>query len=275
MDKIRLLWENAINTITATSEAGNMVANRLLRNQIQTPWRSVGVNAQILQGVLLGTKSVSCLCLYAHNLSFAATIRLQLSLDNFVTTTFDQTWDAILPTYGFGLDPFGLIPFGGYEITQRTPYSVFYFDKKLGSYYRITITDLTNPDGYIQAGRLMLGDYWTPEFNVEYGDYSRDRKNTNVVTESESGALFEKQGISYRSYEITLKKLTENDELRIDDLVKKAGKGGHVLFSAYPNYQNKSVERLHTALCVIDSSSKVTRSSFRFRNNSLVLREVV
>lgn len=277
--RARLAWRSYPNgqAITATSQAGNMVASRLLGTSIQLPWRSTSTAAQVLSGTFADLKSCNYLCLYAHNLSYGATMRLQLSLDaSFSSPTYDNTWDAVLPAYGFGVDSFGIEPFGGYTPNKQTPYSVFWFDNSLAQFWRVTITDTGNPDGYIQAGRLMLGDYWDCEdvrSNILYG-YKRGVDNLAKLQRSYSGEVYVDRNKPYRKFSLGFGTLTENDEQNLYDMVTTCGLNGHVLFSAYPE-SDTTEGNAHTSLCRIVSSSESTRANFIWREQSFVLEEVI
>jgi len=275
----RLAWRSYSDhgNITATSQAGNMLAANLQNTNIQTPWASTTTTAQILSGQFDGIKSCSYLCLYAHNFSYAAAVRLQLSLNSDMSSpTYDHTWDAVLPAYGFGTDPFGLVPFGGYETGLETPYSVFWFDAVLANYWRITITDTPNPNGYIKVGRLMLGDYWQPEdihTNITY-PYSRKDDTTSTVQTSRSGAIFVDKGVQYRRFTFNYSHLSSVDEDNLHAMFRECDLGGNVLFSAYPE-TGTTEESAHTALCVISSTTESKRGNFVWREQGFVLQEVV
>lgn len=277
--RARFAWRSYPDgqAITATSSAGNMAASNLLGTNIQLPWQSTTTAAQTLQGQFATLQACDYLCLYAHNLSYDATIRLQLANDSgFTDITYDHTWQAVLPAYGFGADSFGLVPFGGYAPSKQVPYSVFWFDAALAMYWRVVITDTSNPDGYIQVGRLMLGDYWSVEnirSNFNYG-YNRALLSTEKAQQTLSGAVYVTEGVKFRKFSIKFNTLSALDEENLHDMIHSCGLSGHILFSAYPEL-GTSEEQAHTALCRYVSDSGSTRTNFPWRDQSFVFQEVI
>lgn len=85
----------------------------------------------------------------------------------------------------------------------NVPYSV--------RYWRVVLTDGSNPDGYIKVGRIFLGKRLTSLWNADYGlDMGAEDNSTDVI-ESDTGILLYNRrpikrtadfSLSLRSYEL-------------------------------------------------------------------------
>lgn len=285
---IRLAWYFPCDPVrggeilTATSEAGNMVKENLVNHQPGIPYRSTSTAAQVFTGRLgaVGeTHLIRFLLLYTHNLSAGAVIRLELSrFANFAVIDTDKTWGYSYPAYGFGLYPFGLAEFG---IGQRiggegyNPFLLEFFENEIdASYYRLTITDTNNTDGYIQIGRMAMGDYWEPAINCDWG-YTQDRTEVGSRgRESRSGAWWERPLPQVRPVKISFSALSVSDEQELD-LLKFQAKGCYnILFSAYPGAGGEE-ERRHVVLGFKAGASGISRDNVHWRSSELTIREAV
>lgn len=285
---IRLAWYFPCDPVrggevlTATSEAGNMVKENLVNHQPGIPYRSTSTAAQVFTGRLgaVGeTHLIRFLLLYTHNLSAGAVIRLELSsFSDFASIDFDRTWGYSPPADGFGYYPFGYAPFGyGQQIGGEgyNPFLLEFFENEIySSYYRVTVTDTANTDGYIQIGRMAMGNYWEPEDNIEWG-YTQERTQVKSTgNESRSGAWLSRKRPNIRLAKMSFAALSDFDEEQIDLLNHQAGDYYNVLFTAYPGAGGET-ERRHVLLGFKIGASGISRDNVHWRSSELTIREAV
>jgi hypothetical protein len=260
--------------LSITSEAGNMYASYLQKTH--GTWRSTSTDEQVFEVDLDGLRIIRVFCLYNHNLYFSSKIKIELFTDEaFTNLVYTITKDGITPLYGIGMGMLGITPLGGYstEVGQRLPSSVIWMPKKIAAYARITITDTNNPDGYIQASRMILGDYWEPTFNFEPGYSSGPVTNSKQIT-LQNGSTYANRLTQQRDTTVALKNLLPEEELIIYEFLSKVDLNQHVLISTYP-LEGSAIEQLHTILGNLTSWDKVTHDSLNIRSVSFNFREVI
>lgn len=174
-----LLYKNQLDdhTLQASSEQGNFPAVNLQDPHLVNAWRSNSVDAQWIKidagsGNTITANSVA---IAGHNLTASATIKIQANAtDAWGGPSIDETvtWDADIMTKLF---------------TNSTGYRFwrFYFD------------DDSNPDGYIEIGRLFLGTRLQmpkiePGVDIPY-------RTTSIVSTSISGESYGDYGVRYRA----------------------------------------------------------------------------
>jgi hypothetical protein len=290
-ERVRLAWDFASDystSVTATSEAGNMVVENLLNQQPSIKWRSTSAVAQVIQGSFPELTVVKFLLIYAHNLYSGASIKLELSDDNFSTVLATFTWGYYDDVKGFGQDLFGQLPFGGVgSRSGRFPFVLEFLEEDddgadwtdtgvVATDWKITITDTTNPDGYIEAGRIALDTYWSPsECNAVYGyNWKRLRAKAGEGKETRSGGWRSVKRPTYRQFSFSFDFLTDSDELDLDNLFFDAGDSQNVLVVMYPK-EPASLYKRHLALGFLVEDDGITRNDALYRGSSLTIREAL
>lgn len=269
-------WSDALPFLTYTSESGNMLASNLQNQQPSSLWRSSSLALQVFKINLKGLRQVSLLSIYNHNFSITATVRLELAMDaDFTNVIFDQTYKTMLPIYGIGQDMLGISPLGGYSTEGISlPYSVFWITPMVCRYARVSILDAANSSGYIQCGRLVVGNYWTPTGgNLKYG-YELNRVTTSKQIQMDSGATRASQLATYREMQISFEFLTAGDELTFHEILQKIDLYKNILVAVYPE-EGTSNERLHTMLCFLVEWHGTARDSLCSRSGGFKTREAL
>lgn len=224
-------------TLTATSEAGTYLASNLLNVQPGRIWRSTSTAAQTITADFGEDKRCTAFCLYAHNLSNdgSATVRVTLSNDSGHTDiVYDTTVEATEPLYGWGEGPYGLEGYGGYSSEGYSQnFTVIWFGGTyVARYFRAVITDTSNADGYIQAGRIKIGQHM--DIPVVQG-YSMGWDEQTELTRTRGGALRSDSRDPFRYASATSAVLDKIQEGDILEIFRSVGRRGDVLWSAFPD----------------------------------------
>lgn len=241
------IWSDD-GTITASSAAGSMTAAKLQNSQPSDVWRSTNATVQTLSGNLGNLLSVSAFCLYNHNLDSAATIRVELATDSgFTNKLRDETISLGALDEGLGQGGLGTSGLGGFsgDSWQQT-FTISWFAPVLVQYWRITLTNTGNADGYLQAGRLILGRYWSPTLNLSYG-YRMGWREQTQQRRTRGGALRSDTRPAYRVATGLLQWMDASEESTILDVQFFRGKRKDLLFSGYPE-DGTVLEQKHTIL---------------------------
>ena len=137
----------------------------------------------------------------AHNFTVSARIKIEASnADDFSTHILDKTFDAHGALAGgdwdinaleWENDNYWLGSYTAEDTQGQTPISVQLFPQNIvARYWRVTIFDPSNDAGFVQIGRLFLGDaFLQPTYNPPYGSDLGYEDATGIDT-ALSGAEF-------------------------------------------------------------------------------------
>lgn len=178
--------------------------------------------------------SISQMILIGHNLSSSATIRWRLSdSSGGAPALYDATTPAQTPTIPFGSLPWGAMPWDGIDPTIYPGGRINIHnmpDPVYARYILIDIVDTSNADGYIQIGRFIAGDPWSPRVNmnwdpqVGYIDDSKARR-------SRGGQLYVSEQRRRRQMSLQFDWLSENEAMAAMNIMLRLGIGGDVFIT--------------------------------------------
>lgn len=194
-------------------------------------WRAAATTAT-LNVTFASSRGIRGIILPFTNLSISATITVTVvggtgySTGAVLCSPYAQTdnWDS---TY---------LPQGAnsYAYGSGTYARVWFPDTQVCSGVTIVISDTGNTAGYIEASRLVIGDYWSPTFNTSFG-LSSSPKDLSVNTRTESGDLVTNRGIRYNSMSFDLSWLNPADRLIFTKILKSNGIAKPLLISLFPD----------------------------------------
>lgn len=162
-----------------------------------------------------------------------------LSIDTTTATTLQRVYtatkDAVVPTLGWGEQAWGLGGWYGYDTdTDRRDYLTVWFDSLFCDFMRVTIADASNTDGYVEAGRIMLGDAFTPTYNFLWGHGIRYASETKL-TRTRSGSLISDNRPSYRIATFQLAYMPVDEGMKVLSMMKYPGNKTDSLITMYPD----------------------------------------
>ena len=236
VNNLRVIYQNLADltttTITATTTAGVTTTDNLKKDAKSLIWRSTTTSAT-LTVAFNATKTIRGVVLPFTNLTATASV-------------------TITPTGGTGTTPITGLLACPYKQTDSwdssyLPQGANSYAYGSGTYARawfpvaqtctgltITITDTNNTAGYIEASRLIIGDYWTPTYNTSFGLTSAV-KSLSSSSRTESGDLVTNRGIQYNSMSFDLTWLTPADRLVFMKIIKSNGINKPLLISLFPD----------------------------------------
>src|ERR1041385_3892616 len=145
-------------------------------------------------------RSIRVLAIVKHNMSFSARLRIRASDDQtFATTRLDQIFDAWpaansdwnIDELEWENDNYWIGSFSQEDVEGQTPiFSVVFPEVVQARYWRIDIMDNLNSAGFIDLGRVFLGDgFLMPKSNFNNGASFGYEDDTGIET-AISGAEF-------------------------------------------------------------------------------------
>lgn len=191
------------SVLTASSVQGLLTENHVQTIRPDQVWRATGCAAEWLAFAFDGQVAVNALVILAHNLSAAATLRLRLADTAAEVTSapgFDSGVVSAWPTSGKPDDP------------GESPYSLIVINNAASFRFgRLDIADPTNPDGFVQVGRLYAGAAFIPALNVDLNP-SIGLVSPDEVGRTMSGQAFgEHRGPAARLMQVPMSAIDEDE----------------------------------------------------------------
>lgn len=109
------------------------------------------------------------------------------------------------------------------------------------------VIDLSAPysdGGYVEVSRLVAGNYWSPEYNAEYGA-SLALQSTTENYRTAAGDLRYSQGTTSDKISIDLAHLTPADRAQLMRILRENGTERSMLFSLFPEHADSLLEQDH------------------------------
>lgn len=211
-------------TMVASSQVASLPVSNLQNMQPKRKWRTDGATSPYVEADFRATGcAANGLALIGHNLTASATIRVRGKATYPVTSA---------PTVDTGA--VSAWPATGKPGDESWPHFLSWLSWANASalrYWRIDIADGSNPAGYIEAGRLMLGSYWQPSRNFDLGGVPLgfDQRDIQMLTEY-GGTFTDRRTMSApRVFQVAIS-AADRDEVMagVADLMRLRGTWGDV-----------------------------------------------
>jgi hypothetical protein len=137
----------------------------------------------------------------------------------------------------------------------------------------IDIKDPANLQGYVEAGRLVAGDYWSPANNPDYGA-SVTIMDASTHARSDAGDLWTDFGTRARKMPLQLSALPAADRTALLGIVRRNGMSGAMLASLFPESADLELERDHTIFGRLSSVSAMSIPYFDLYSMPLEIEEL-
>lgn len=202
-------WDNKwdVGTLTASLEATNFPATNTRHRWHKKTWRSTALTdpqwLKFDRGASFSSSQVAIL--RKTNLTTVAEVHL--------CGNATDVWTA--PSFDSG------------HLDVSEDLMVYLWKELTSGYYRWwrwAFTDTSNPDGYIEIGRVFFGDVFTPERNFTLGGGRRQLADPSVGRLSEDGQISSIQLSRYNSLmEYTFERLSLADKERFLEMFTAVG----------------------------------------------------
>lgn len=222
-----------LSAITASSSITNALPVNLLRARPRLYWRSTNSTPTI--EVNLGVPRVIDTFVQGFiNARSADTFRLRLSLTQDGLTT--------APVADFGNLP--LWPTGSDLSEYAKIHRVFTFPQVTAQWYRVDYDFSTNPDGYVQASRSIIGKRVEPLTSIEskwsMGGQEEIAETVDMGGEESSRVM----GVK-RSFTCTWHNLVESEREAIYAMLLERGSSKDVVLAIEPSEGEYSMSRVY------------------------------
>lgn len=212
------------------------VGNLQLQGRARVARTVDAAGLKLIEGEWPNPRVLTACVLQGHNLTSSATWRLQCwsGAGQAGSLTYDSGTQRALRRVGWGLFGYGLVPWGSTVFTGwERAFSVLWFPAVAARSWRITLADAGNPAGYLQAKRLLMGSYFEPVVNAEYGlelTWQEDTKQERT----QASTLRSDAGPQYRRVSGNLSHLDAIERARFMELCRKVGMRREIFVSVFP-----------------------------------------
>ena len=239
-----IAYPNRVDS-TATFSGGSWVSTLPASNMGTRPLKQVArstdtdVNSTKFTVRLSDQRPIKTLSIINMNLSMSATVQFKVYTG--ITDSVLAYDSGAVPAYPGGTAAFGTIQWGSDRWWGGLPSAE---DAKLfnnntihvlpdvviGNKVDVLITDTANFQGFVQIGRMFVGDGWSPDFNMSYGA-SIGYESRTAVEEVRSGAEYFDIQAGHRTVQFKLDHLDRSEAFgRLFDIQKSVDVHGEVLF---------------------------------------------
>lgn len=173
----------------------------------------------------------------------------------------------------FGVDPLGaniFDPFYGQNFAK------VYVAETVVASWKLTISNTTNGDGYIDASRLIVGKYLEVAHNPVYG-LKLGWKEATQVWETDGGTPHSDAGTPYRVLTFDIQLIPEADRQKWMDIIRYIGMRRDVFIDVMPEgtaAQRRDYAGNFIVQAMPDFTTQFMDNSTNYDSTNIVLREV-
>lgn len=281
-NNLRIINDNAADrgVITASGTSGALLPANLQNDIKSAVWRVPG-NSASLQVDFPTTELVGGVALPFCNFTSAAMLRV-IGYDGFGVTVFD-TGSVPACTYApLGSFDWGLQAIGGNAYRRGGANDFAYgagacasvwFAHALVRSLAIGLFDPHNPDGYLEASRLVAGSYWSPHYNADYGA-ALLLQDASKHYRSDAGDLLTDVGTRSRKLSFNLGQLPPSERTRLMTVLRGNGMSRPVFVSLFPESDDPLLEQDHQIYGKLPEVSAVSIPSYNTYCAPLALEEI-
>lgn len=264
-NRLRIVPVNAADSavLTASSQASADTGPAWLQTVGRTDiWRAAGTAATLTAVLDSLITPIDCVAIMTSNLSSACTWRVRL-LSSGGVVLFDSGSVLACPPLPFAQFDWGFQPLGVNAFTfGLSAQSVCWLPARVAAAsVLIDIVDPSNPAGYVEAARLVIGETWSPDDNYSYGS-SLVWSSLSKSSRAEDGTLRTDAGASLRRFSLALDSMTETDRRRFAEIGRNVGLVKDFLVSARPADADASVVADYTMMAKFARDPAHSRRSF-------------
>lgn len=138
----------------------------------------------------------------------------------------------------------------------------------------LDIVDPNSTDRFIEASKLICGEYWSPTHNTEYG-LSVGLRDESEVSRSESGGLITTNGVVYKTLNFNLNHLTTTDRDQMVKLLRETGKRRGMFISLFPdNSEDWEQESLYQLYGKLSEGFDISHPYYQYFSTTIQLEEI-
>lgn len=240
-DAVLIGHTNKIDTATLSGgswETALPLTNLKDRNLGKVARSQDALAASTVITIDLGSQTmIQVVGLVNHSMSDLATVRIEYATDSGFTDLMRDTgavevWGAVYNTEDLEFEADNWWD-GKYTEAEKQGYRWTHVDPARYAsairYLRITILDEDNPNGFVDLGRLFVGEAWQPKVGMQWGA-ELGLEDTSEALEAISGAEYFIEHNTRRNAVFETNYMTPSDGRRAFELSRQSGVSRELLF---------------------------------------------
>ncbi|MBC3931970.1 hypothetical protein [Undibacterium curvum] len=270
---LRIIYDNAADraAISAASSAGAMTPDRLQNDMKSDVWRSTSATATLTLSWPT-VEPVAGVALCYSNLSSQAQMRVT-AYGYAGDLVADTGWQLACPPKTIDELRWGVEPLAMHAYLPRQAIAQCWIAPVLALRLVIELMDPSSQTGYIEAGRAVVGDYWSPERSADLG-VSIGMTDTSKHYRTGGGDLLTDMSTRHRKQNISLSMMRASDRDRFWDVVWGGGLARPFYFSLYPDSLDVRLEQTHSMYCKLAVTPVMTTPFFNRTSAAIELEEI-
>lgn len=272
---MRVIFDNAADRATlqsATATVANMGVSNL-QNDVKTKLcrTTTAANGVFnLTATWAATETIGGIVLAFTDCPANATMRVRVyTLATDSTPVYDSTSVAVKANFG-NHDSVqtqnGIASTGGFYACHWLP------TKRAARKVEITLTSPLG--GSVQAGRLIIGDYWEPTIGAEQQGTSMTFVDLSDHFRTESGDMHVNVKPQYRKQTISLPSLDITDRTKMWNILWRNGKVKPLYISLFPNNSDGEIEQVHQIYGRLVANPAMTTPYWKHMSATIEIEEV-
>ncbi|OSM04138.1 hypothetical protein MAIT1_03587 [Magnetofaba australis IT-1] len=227
----------------------------------QRMMRTVDAAGHVITATWSAPQRISCIGLFGHNMRKSnARWRVELFSDAaWTTSVYDSGLVPLCQAKGFRALTWRVDAWRATIFSDRdAAFSVQWLEESFAiQSLHITLSDAANPDGYLEAYRLLAGLHWQPTQGPAYGATLQVDDPTEL-TQTAGGTLAAvSRGAPTRRLSLELRWMTRDaDARRLVEMLTNQGKRKQMLLSLFPG-AGSGEEIDHTILGRLSDSPQI------------------
>lgn len=215
MSNVRFLYTMKFDaaTISSSSEVAGLPDGNVVQEFVGKKWRSTGDAAEWIKFDLGAASKITMVVIFGHNLTSGATVTLEAHGTDVWTT---PDYSHVLASTGSATVP--IVEF--LDQTYR--------------WWRITIADGSNPDGYIEVGRICAGEFYEPGVNV-LETVQKSLVDPSIIEESDGKQGYAIEKTKYRVYAVQFGDISAAQQAELETMFRAVGKTRPLVFALDPD----------------------------------------
>jgi len=248
MANARILYDFLFDdgTITSSSEASGLPDDNAVHDFVGRVWRTTADTGQWIKFDLGSAKKLTMAAIFGHNLTSGATVTLEANATD--------SWGA--PSYSKAL-------------TWNSLAIVEFIDQTY-RWWRITFEDGSNPDGYIEIGRICGGEYYEPGVNIDQA-VQKKIVDPSVRSESEGRQGYAVEKDEYRVFDVQFTGIDRTQQGELETIFRAVKTIRPLVFVLDPDEYPEA----DTIYCRITTPLAATLAALNQGDVSITLEEQV
>ena len=276
MPNLRIVSDNVLAraaSFTASTTAGALVASNMLIDIKSAVHRATGTSVTYT-ATWAATEMIAFVGAMFCNWSPTSTMRVRIYSDTAGTTlVYDSGAQLACPASAIVLRGWTALASSMAYAYGGGSYPRAWFPAIGCRKLVIDVVDTSSLAGYVETSRLVVGNYWSPAYNAEYGA-SVTPMDASKHVRSDAGDLLTDIGPRSRKLNLNLSFMPPADRVAMVKILRENGMANPIFMSLFPESADLELERDHAIYGKLSAISAITLAMINAYSAPIELEEI-